>query len=98
MKEDTKHKIKISNRKAAIVDLKDFCLFSMGDRTDKGDFLEVTQWSNGEGYDVHISALYGEVTFTLTWGQMEALRKCVKMIDKSIEEDIKKTKNKWQKD
>jgi len=53
------------------------------ERKDKGDFLEVTEWTNGEGYDIHISDVNGEKTFSLTWGQMEALNKCVKKIDKS---------------
>lgn len=84
MKEDNKPQIKISNRKAAFVELKDFCLFSMGERTDKGDFLEVTEWTNGEGYDIHISDTEGQRTFTLTWGQWEAMKKCMKAINKQI--------------
>lgn len=80
-----KKNIEVENRKAAFVELKDYCLFSMGERNEKGDFLEVTQWSNGDGYDVHISDLGGEKLFHLTWGQWEALKKCVKAIDKSYE-------------
>jgi DNA-directed RNA polymerase subunit RPC12/RpoP len=83
-------KIETKNRKAAFVELKEFCLFSMGERTDKGDFLEVTEWSNGEGYDIHISDLYGEKQFNITWGQMEALLKCVKSIDESFGEEEEK--------
>jgi hypothetical protein len=52
------------------------------DRKDKGDFLEVTKWTNGEGYDIHISNSLGEKKFDLTWGQFKALKACIKKIDK----------------
>lgn len=77
-----KKKIEFKNRKSAFTELKDFCLFSMGERKDKGDFLEVTEWSNGEGYDIQISDVDGNKAFQLTWGQWEALKKCIKLIDK----------------
>jgi hypothetical protein len=70
--------VQISNRKAAFVALKDYCVFSMG---KKGDFIEVTKWSNGEGYDIHISDIRGDVNFYLTEGQFEAIKKCIKKIE-----------------
>jgi hypothetical protein len=83
-------KISLSRRKAAFAELKDFCIFSVGPaRKDKGDFLEVTEWSNGEGYDIHISDVSGEKKFHLTWGQYEAMKKCIKQIEKSYEENSK---------
>jgi hypothetical protein len=76
-------KIQISNRKAAFADLKDFCVFSMGpERKDSGDFLEVTKWTNGEGYDIHISNRDGDTMFHLTLGEYEAIKKCIKEIEK----------------
>ena len=87
-------KIEVSNRKAAFVELKDFCTFSTRERKDKGDFLEVTEWSNGEGYDIHIMDSNGEKQFHLTWGQMEALFKCVKSMDKSLGKKFYKSANK----
>ena len=44
-----KKEIKIEMRKSAFVDLEDYCVGSLGDRKGKGDFLEVTEWTNGEG-------------------------------------------------
>lgn len=75
-------KVSVSKRLSAFAPLDKFCIFSMGDRKDKGDFLEVTEWSNGEGYDVRISNVEGEKTFELTWGQYDALKKCIKSIQK----------------
>jgi hypothetical protein len=86
---ENKPKVKINKRNAAFVELKDFCLFSMAERKDKGDFLEVTEWSNGEGYDIHIDDVGGEKKFHITWGQWDALKKCIKAIEKSYENKIK---------
>ena len=81
-------KVEVSNRKAAFADLKDFCTFSVGpERKDKGDFLEVTEWTNGEGYDIHISDVSGERQFHLTWGQVKALKACIKSLEKQGLED-----------
>jgi hypothetical protein len=78
-----KKEIKVENRKSTFVDLEDFCHHSLGDRKGKGDFLEVTEWSNGDGYDIHIEDVNGPLRFMLTWGQFEAMKKCIKAIDKS---------------
>lgn len=75
--------IKVENRKSAFVELKDYCGFSMDDRKEKGDFLEVTEWANGEGYDINISDVNGDKHILLTWGQYVALKACVKAINKS---------------
>lgn len=71
--------IEVKNRKSAVAELKEYCLFSM---QDKHDFLEVTQWTSGGGYDVLISDINGDKTFHLTYGQVKALKKCIKSIEK----------------
>ena len=76
-----KKEINIENRKSTFVDLEDFCHHSLGDRKGKGDFLEVTEWSNGEGYDIHIYDSSGERQLGLTYGQFRAIKKCIKLID-----------------
>ena len=45
-----------------------------------GDFIEVSLWHNGEGFDAHLSSC-GEQTFKLTWGEFKALKKLVKELD-----------------
>lgn len=73
---------KLSIREAASVRLKDFCSFS----SEKEEhFMEVTMWSNGEGYDVRITDNDGKKRFELTWGQYIALKKCVDAIDLALE-------------
>jgi hypothetical protein len=78
--------VKIVKRKSVFVELKDWCTFSMGaEQKDKGHFLEVTEWANGEGYDVHTHDGNGERTMQLTYGQFDAIKKCIKAIEKSYE-------------
>jgi hypothetical protein len=61
-------------RQAAFTELRDFdCL------AKPHDFMEVTLWHNGEGFDVTIS---DDQHFTLSWGQYKALKKLVKAADK----------------
>ena len=74
-------KIEVRNRKSASVELKDYCANSMGTE-DNHDFLEATEWSSGEGYDIHISDSLGERHIELTWGQYKVIKKCIKAIDK----------------
>jgi hypothetical protein len=38
------------------------------------DFMEVTEWHNGEGFDVVVS---DSQRFSLTWGQWQALQALV---------------------
>lgn len=46
----------------------------------ESDFIEVTLWHNGEGFDVNINS-HGEQRFQLTWGQFKAIRKLLKELD-----------------
>lgn len=78
-----KNNLKVRNRKSAFVDLKDYCINSMGpDKKHLGHFLEVTEWSNGEGYDISISDSQGERYIQLTNGQYKAIKDCIKAIEK----------------
>jgi hypothetical protein len=75
--EKKKPEIKFSKRNTAFGELKPFCMFAKG-----SDFIEVTEWSNLEGFDVTISDNMGNRTFSLTDGEFTALKKLVKFINK----------------
>lgn len=45
------------------------------------DFIKVSLWHNGEGFDVTINSS-GEQRFCLTWGQFKAMKKLIKELDK----------------
>jgi hypothetical protein len=74
--------IKENTRKAASVRLKDWCTFSVGEEDRKADYMEVTEWSNGEGFDIYISEGNKEKMYHLTSGQIHALYKLYKTIFK----------------
>lgn len=76
------NQIKSHNRRAAHADLKEFCIFAMGKNSDKGYFVEVTEWSNGEGYDIIADGVDGKRTISLTCGEYDAIKKCIKAIEK----------------
>jgi hypothetical protein len=38
------------------------------------DFIEVTEWYNGEGFDVQLSTSAGEQRMSFSWGEYSALQ------------------------
>jgi hypothetical protein len=44
------------------------------------DFIEVSLWHNGEGFDAHLSS-HAEQTIRLSWGEFKALKKLIKELD-----------------
>ena len=63
------------NRKSAIVDLKKFN-FSGND----GDYMEVTEWKNGDGYTASIETGNRNVLFDITSGEIDALNYLVNAV------------------
>ena len=43
--------------------------------THKGDFIELTAWSNGEGWDIHVESKHMTGTLQLHFTQLNALLK-----------------------
>lgn len=58
-------------RKSVMTELKKFCVISK-----EHDFMEITEWANGEGFDVNTS----DKSFNLTFGEFKALKKLVKAL------------------
>lgn len=82
--ETQKPKIEFSKRLSAFTALKPFCSMAKED-----DFMEVTQWTNHEGFDIQISDSSGTRTIFMTDGEFLALKKLVKSLDKEIEREWK---------
>lgn len=61
--------MKIYNRKSITDNLSKYCTCSNGDN----DFIEVTQWANGEGIDIMIHSNGQDKSFLLTYGELEAI-------------------------
>lgn len=58
------YNMEIINRKSVFCELKKFDYIAKAD-----DFIEITEWSNGEGYDITIN----QNTIQLTHGQIDAI-------------------------
>jgi hypothetical protein len=61
-------------RKSIRDDLKTYCHLSKNH-----DYIELTEWSNGEGFDVDINS---REKFSLTRGEFDAIRKLKKALYK----------------
>lgn len=60
--------MKESQRTSRFVELKNYNIDRRGD-----DFLEVTEWTNSEGFDIHLSR--GDQFLSLTWQEFTALQR-----------------------
>lgn len=69
--------MEVSNRRAVFTELNDFCHLSK-----EHDYVEVTEWTNGEGYTINVSSSGGDRTIDLTYGQFKAIKKAIKYLDK----------------
>ena len=56
-------------RESTVANLKDYCYHAK----DKDAFMEVTEWVNGEGFDIVINDGRDNKHFTLTYGELDLL-------------------------
>jgi len=61
--------IEVAQRRAVFAELKPYC-FHAGEN----DYMEVTEWSNGEGFDIVIDRKGDTERFSLTHGELELLQ------------------------
>jgi hypothetical protein len=66
-----KSMIETYTRKAKFASLQPYCHLAK-----KHSYIEVTEWSNGEGFDVSIGAAEDR-HFSLSWGEYQALQALV---------------------
>ena len=71
--------IEVYTRKAKFAELKAYCLHA-----SDGDFMEVCEWHNGEGFDVTIN----DRTLQFTYGQWDCLRVLVNYKDQKYSLDL----------
>ena len=75
-----KKEIKIEQRPSAFIELEGICIMS---NIDSHDFMEVTEWTNGEGWDVVLVLANQYQMFHLSYGHLKALKKLIKVLNKS---------------
>ena len=64
--------MKIGSRKSINDDLQKYDPLK-----NKSSFIEITEWTNGEGWDIDIN----ERTFNLTYGELEAINYLTRALD-----------------
>lgn len=72
-----KNNIFIQNRRSGSVQLKDF------DAVNPQDYIEVTEWTNGGGYDITIvtSNWEKERNYRLSYGEFQALQSIINKLN-----------------
>lgn len=70
--------MKKNNRKSVSDDLNKYDYLR---NTDENAFIEVTEWSNGEGYDITIETKNDSKLISLTNGELEAINYLTKTLD-----------------
>jgi hypothetical protein len=63
-------------RNTIFSEIKEYCYLSA-----EHDFIEISEWKNGDGFDVIISNRGTEERIPITWGQFKLLKKMVKKLD-----------------
>lgn len=61
-----------SERPTVSDDLKKYCCLAKDN-----DFIEITEWTNGEGWDITINDRY----FHLTYGELDAINFLIKYLE-----------------
>ena len=73
--------MEIKNRKCIFEDLNKFDIMAK-----KDDFIEVCEWTNGEGFDISIT---DKKIIRLTRGELEAIDFLTKALDYNIDNNLK---------
>lgn len=68
--------MKTNNKKSVWSDLNKFDSLAK-----ENDFIEVTEWFNGEGWDISIN----EKIISLSYGQLEAINYLIKYLDYEVD-------------
>lgn len=76
----SKQQFKTNLRKSVNSGIGDYCYLSRED-----DFIEVTEWVNGDGVDIYLSSSGEQERIAITYGQFKLLKKLVKQLEKSRE-------------
>ena len=71
------NKMEIKNRRCIIEDLNKFDIMAK-----KDDFIEVCEWTNGEGFDISIT---DKKIISLTRGELDAIDFLTKTLDYNVD-------------
>lgn len=66
------------NKSAIMAELNQFDLLAK-----EHDHIEITAWENGDGFDINICSNNENKIFQLTWGEFDAIKKLIKILNKN---------------
>lgn len=69
----SKEQLQVNKRDSIIIETKKYCGLAK-----KDDFIDITEWSNGEGVDITIGNGRSIQMVALTWGQFTGIKKVIK--------------------
>jgi len=70
--------MELNKRKSVFDSMEKYCVLSK-----KDDVVEVTEWSNGEGFDISFISEKGDKSISLTYGEIDAIYYLTKTLDYS---------------
>jgi hypothetical protein len=68
--------IECYDKKAVFSELKEYCVMAK-----ENDFIEITEWTNGEGYDINVSSGLGNQIFSLSDGEFNLIKKMIEKLN-----------------
>lgn len=74
--------MEFNNRKSVNSLLKNYDYLCKDD-----DFIEITEWTNGEGYDISIETKSNTKFYSLTHGELEAINHLIKSLEYNDHKD-----------
>lgn len=74
--------MEFNNRKSVNSTLKNYDYLCKDD-----DFIEITEWTNGEGYDISIETKSNTKFYSLTHGELEAINHLIKSLEYNDHKD-----------
>lgn len=74
--------MEFNNRKSVNSSLKNYDYLCKDD-----DFIEITEWTNGEGYDISIETKSNTKFYSLTHGELEAINHLIKSLEYNDHKD-----------
>lgn len=48
---------------------------------NKDDYIEITRWANGEGWDISLSEQCQTINFSISFGELKAIKKLIKELE-----------------
>lgn len=76
--------MEINNRKSVLANLEDYSPFY-----SEHDYIEITEWANGEGWDINIGTKHDSKHISLHYSELEIINYLTKYLEYEAKENNK---------